>query len=65
MSRLIIQAEGLPMAEALSYAAKVVEKGRISGRGNRAQYCYVTVFHDKVTVCAFRNKSSDRLVVRR
>lgn len=62
MSRLIIENRSRKSdAEALEYAARVVGGGRISDSG--LSYCHVTTFRTGVVVAAYRNKSSDRLVI--
>lgn len=63
-SRVIIENRTeLPDHFAMRYAMTVMEQGRISGSGDRAQYCYHTSFENGVHVSAFKNKASDRLVV--
>ena len=62
--RVIIENRGgLSDLECLEYAAMVMAKGRISGSGNKAQYCYHTKFSTGVHVSAFWNRCSDWLVV--
>jgi hypothetical protein len=61
--KLIIEADGLEMKDALQYASVIVSGGRISGSGDSAQYCYLTVFKDGTKVSAFKNKASDRLSI--
>ena len=52
----------LPMNEVLPYVGKVIADGRISN--NNTQYCYVNVWQAAgITVCADKNKKSDRFIV--
>ena len=58
----------LTMREILPFVESVIEDGRISGTGDRMQYCYHTVFTlfnstKDLVVSAFLNKRSDRFVV--
>jgi len=62
--RLIIENRtGMPMVQAMEYAQSVVREGKISGDGDKAQYCYATTFDNGIVVWADKNKASDRLVV--
>jgi len=51
------------MKDILEYAIAVVKRGKISKTSKGKQYCFVTVFNDKIAVCADKNKMSDRLVI--
>lgn len=63
MSKLIIDNQSrMPMDYVMPLCERVIENGRISGTGDKAQYCYHTVF-STVSVSAFKNKHSDRLVI--
>lgn len=63
MGRIIIDNQSdLPDAEAVRVVARVIDDGRISGRGKC--YCYATVFKAPfVAVYAKVNKSSDKFIV--
>jgi len=64
-TRIIIENRtNLSDAEAVQRALTVMRGGKVSGSGDRAQYCYCTTFGDRVVVWASRNRGgSDRLVV--
>ena len=47
----------LPMKEVLGYVKVVVEQGKISKTSKGEQYCFVTCFHDSITVYAEKNKN--------
>lgn len=53
------------MVEAVSYVLSVMQAGRISGSGDKKQYCYTTLFKGGIYVSAFLNKNSDRFVIHR
>ena len=53
----------MPMLDVLNYVATVIHSGKISKTGKGEQYCFHTSFADGVHVSAWKNKSSDRLVV--
>ena len=62
MAKLIIDNRSpLPDADALRYAANVIDGGRISGNGQH--YCYVTTWNNGVCVYVQRNLRSDTFVV--
>lgn len=66
MSKIIIENQaGITDSEALYYARRVIEMGRISDNGKA--YCYHTQYQtmqgDEVHVSAYKNKASDRFVV--
>lgn len=63
MSKIIIdnQSENFSDDAVLRYVAHVISKGRISGNGDC--YCYATTFKDGISVCAIRNKKSDRFII--
>ena len=67
VSKLIIENRtSISDAEALRFCMDVVEKGKVSGRGDKAQYCYLTVYRSKgrnIYVSAFKNKLSDRFLI--
>jgi len=63
MEKLIIENRTeKPMEQVLPYVETVVHAGKISGNMNE-QYCYHTTFDSGISVSAYRNKKSDRLVV--
>ena len=49
--------------DALIYVLTVMREGRISGSGDKAQYCYHTGFTDGTEVVAYLNKRSDKFIV--
>jgi hypothetical protein len=52
--------------QALKMVGEVIQGGRISGNGDKAQYCYASTFRfgiDKFTVLATLNKNSDSFIV--
>ena len=64
MSKLIIHNfSSVSDIDALEYVKKVITGGRISGQGEKKQYCYLTQFAvgDNLTidVAAFLNDKSD------
>ena len=62
--RIIIENRtDLSMVYAIKYVDTVLKTGRISGDGERKQYCYLTTFNDGIYVSAIKNKKSDRFVV--
>jgi hypothetical protein len=67
MSKIIIENNSkMGDEEALLRVIEVVKMGRISGSGDKAQYCYHTRFACSYGFCsvgAFLNKASDRFVV--
>jgi len=65
MSKIIIEnRSSISDCDALSVVSTVVSWGRMSGSGDKAQYCYYSTFRNpKVGVSAFKNKASDRFVV--
>jgi hypothetical protein len=68
MSKLIIEnGSKIGDEEALQKVIEVIRMGRISGEGEKAQYCYYTRLVCSYGFCgviAFLNKASDRFVVR-
>lgn len=50
------------MKEILPYVLDVVKMGKISGSGDKKQYCYHTSY-SSIEVSAGLNKKSDRIVV--
>jgi len=70
MRKLIIQidSDGVTDALALDAVRLVVGGGKVSGNGDKKQYCYYTTFRDGSgvrDVMVIRNKSgSERFVVR-
>jgi hypothetical protein len=67
MSRLVINNRSSAHdLTALKMVESVVQEGRISGRGEKAQYCYLSVFNlseCKFAVVATLNKQSDSFIV--
>lgn len=73
MSKLIIdlRTDKIDMEEALIIAGRVVGEGKVSGEGDKMQYCYHMVFrywnakHGDLIIGAgaFKNKQSDRLAI--
>jgi hypothetical protein len=67
MSKLIIENNSkIGDEEALLRVIEVVKMGRISGIGDKTQYCYHTRFacsYGFCSVSAFLNKASDRFVI--
>lgn len=67
MSKMIIENRSkMADDEALLRVMVVVQGGRISGIGDKVQYCYATRMACSVGFCvisAFLNKGSDRFVV--
>jgi hypothetical protein len=63
--RLIIENRtSLLDMDALLYAAKVVEQGRISETRNKKQYCFHTRFGDGIHASSFLTREgSDRIVL--
>lgn len=65
-NRIIIEnrSEKLTDVQAVEHALSVMRGGKISGSGERSQYCYGSTFADKTVVWAQKNRGgSDRLVV--
>jgi hypothetical protein len=53
MSRIIINIqEGIDPREAVSRVVSVMREGRVSGSGDREQYCYVTTWKSGYIVYA-------------
>lgn len=64
MEKLIIENHtNKSMYELMQYIEIVLIGGRVSGRGDKAQYCYHTSFNDNTQVSTFKNKKSDRFVI--
>lgn len=67
MSRLIINNRSSAAdLTALKMVESVIQDGRISGEGEKAQYCYLTVFNlseRKFAVAATLNKQSDSFTI--
>lgn len=64
MKKLIIENNtGMHMLDVLPYVQHVIGLGRISETGKGDQFCFYTTFDGGVSVSAFRNAKSDRLVV--
>jgi len=67
MSKIIIENNSsCDDAEVAARVIQVIEMGRVSGNGDKKQYCYHTRFpctYGFIGVSAFLNKSSDRFVV--
>lgn len=67
MSKIIIENNSkMSDAEALFRVIEVVKMGRISGSGDKEQYCYHTKIACSTGFCgvsAFLNKASDRFLV--
>lgn len=70
MSKIIIENNHETISDliALECVMHVVSGGKISGSGDKAQYCYHSTFTikpdgTKVQVAATKNKASDRFVV--
>ena len=70
MSKIIIENNHETISDllALECVLQVVADGKISGEGDKAQYCYHSTFTIKpkgvkVEVSAFKNKASDKFVV--
>ena len=59
MSRMVItvDADDVSDLNALYYALKVVQQGRVSESKNGPCYCFVTTFKNGVRVCAERTKN--------
>lgn len=58
MEKFIIEAhEGITPMEAMYYAMKVAQRGRVSVCCGEKQHCYVTVFPNNVHVSVTRNRS--------
>lgn len=63
MSKLIIENRtDLDMLKVLGLVHSVVAQGKISGSGDKKQYCYAMTF-DKYVVWATKNKKSDRVTI--
>ena len=70
MSKIIIENKHETISDllALECVMQVVADGKISGKGDKAQYCYHSTFiikseGVKVEVSAYKNKASDKFVV--
>jgi hypothetical protein len=67
LSKIIIENRSkMSDEEAMLRVMEVVKIGRISGTGDKKQYCYHTRFACGFGFCAvsaFKNKASDRFVV--
>ena len=70
MSKIIIENNHETISDiiALECVMHVVSDGKISGEGDKVQYCYHSTFTTKpdgvkVQVSAFKNKASDKFVV--
>lgn len=51
-----------PLIHVLNAISVVIEQGKISGDGDKKQYCYHTTFKSGIEISAFLNKKSDRFV---
>ena len=62
MSRIIIDVrDDIDPAAALLYVGNVIHQGRISK--DNTKYCWLTIFHDNVTVVVRDERKSDCFVV--
>ncbi len=62
MSRFIIDVrDNIDPAAALLYVGNVIHQGKISK--DNTQYCWLTTFHDGITVITRDNRKSDSFVV--
>ena len=62
MSRIIIEVrDDIDPAAALLYVGNVIHNGRISK--NNTKYCWLTTFHDNVTVVVRDERKNDCFVV--
>ena len=69
MNKMIIQNDtDITDLEALRMIIMVVKEGRISNKGNRKQYCFVTqvvMAENDYTIIADLNKKSDKFIIRK
>lgn len=62
--KLIIRYEDVSELEALKYAKRVIDEGRVSHNSMGKQFCYATRFADGINVAAFKPSSrTDTLVI--
>jgi hypothetical protein len=61
---IIENRSSLNIIHAIPFITEVILGGRVSGEGEKAQYCYHTFFPGVgIHVSAYKNKASDRFVV--